>query len=274
MRRMTWAVPGHYLLVTLAIAGCRGSEHFAQVQSSDVASSCDGVMPPRVGVGRTDEQPLGPSQTCLPAASAGGLLAFGVADASGAHYVLRDPSTGAEVGTREGPLEGAGALTITDAAGHTLELRVSSSGLTARWQGGGDEFLLEPAAPTTVALASLVGEQGVAVQVNGDWALRVPDLSTAPEPPPAWLLAPASSRVVPIRGGNAYALVPDKEPGQWCRQRLLLLAPNGRHCGEVDFPLGVGVCLPMYVAPDGTVVEDLPGYGKSCPRQWWPGLLQ
>lgn len=107
--------------------------------------------------------------------------------------------------------------------------------------------------------------------------------SATPSGVPAWLAAASRSKIVGIREGRAYALVPRAEQASPCGQSVEIFSRSGRRCGTLSFSLGSGRCTTgaIGVGRDGTLLQQLPTTCDSaggverctCSHRWWPGLL-
>ncbi|MFY3742727.1 hypothetical protein ACOQFB_02365 [Anaeromyxobacter sp. Red801] len=141
-------------------------------------------------------------------------------------------------------VEGAAALTGSDAPRHDLELVPLLDG-------------------------------ALALRADGAFRRVYPRLATASAPLPGWLAGRAAWTLRLTRGDAGYALLPPPgEAAADCAQAVELRAPSGRLCGRIWLRRpGAGACTTGAVEQgwDGTVAQqDAQG---ACRWRVWPRLL-
>jgi hypothetical protein len=129
-----------------------------------------------------------------------------------------------------------------------------------------------------------VDEGGGRFHVESRWLVVVPPGSATPAPAPDWLATRTNTLLAIVRGGRAYAVLPEAANDGDCSQRIEVLTGDGQSCGAQDFRRASGNCktLGIRVGRDGTVVQQMPpafeqGAGTdspSCSWLFWPALLR
>ncbi|HVE84720.1 MAG TPA: hypothetical protein VND93_17815 [Myxococcales bacterium] len=146
-----------------------------------------------------------------------------------------------------------------------------------------DTGVARPLGTSSGTLAPLY-DGSLALQLDGQWVARFAPRSTdLAGPAPAWLAAQPDTRLVWIRQGKGYALIPKAGDVAECRQQILLYTKAGQSCGGVTFTVDGLPCTTseINVGPDGTVVQLSPRNlcldptcsSFRCSYSWWPGLL-
>jgi hypothetical protein len=163
----------------------------------------------------------------------------------------------ATVTTDLAPLGGA-----EDASGAVLALGGSGGSVSGLWVdlAKGTAGLPFPiGSGTAVAARPLLGG-GIAVQLDGRWAATVKPGETTPLAGPSW--AGDAADFVPVRGGKAYALIPQTG------NVVGIVSVEGNSCGSVKFP---GV-RSVFVGLDGSAVGSAgPG---GCTKLVWRNVLR
>jgi hypothetical protein len=123
---------------------------------------------------------------------------------------------------------------------------------------------------TPIELAALI-DGTVALRAGATWRRAWASSATAGAAPPAWLAERPGTRVRTVRGGTAYALVPDAAAAGACTQRVELLSAEGRLCGAVTVTASAPDCLPstLDLGRDGTLLRTAAGAVR-----FWPALLR
>lgn len=120
----------------------------------------------------------------------------------------------------------------------------------------------------------LADNEGLALQNKGRWLAQIPDLSTTPGAPPAFLATRPDHSFALIRSGNAYAVWSDAnfDLGT-CEQKVEAFASAGNKCGQVSLRSAPGVCAQdrIKVTRDGTAI-DLQRGAHSCTWKVFPLL--
>ncbi len=160
----------------------------------------------------------------------------------------------------------AGAFTpraaAEDASGVVLALTGSGTTISGLWvdlamRTAGQSFAVGTG--NTVSARPLLGG-GVAVQLDGRWAGSVEPGESALRPAPPWLGNVAD--FAPVRGGKAYALLPQSG------NVVGIVSPPGTSCGSVTFP---GVSN-VSVGLDGSAIG---GTGaRGCTKVIWRNVLR
>jgi len=160
----------------------------------------------------------------------------------------------------------AGAFTpraaAEDASGVVLALTGSGTTISGLWVDlakgtAGQSFAVGTG--STVAARPLLGG-GVAVQLDGRWAGSVAPGESVLRPAPPWLGNVADFS--PVRGGKAYALLPQSG------NVIGIVSPQGVSCGSVSFP---GVSN-VSVGLDGSAIG---GAGaRGCTKVVWRNVLR
>jgi len=207
---------------------------------------------------------------------------------------------------RWGPLQLASAGTVAG-AGVDLQRRslVHSSGspkfpvntLTGQWfDVDGNPMTGEFA---VLFSAPLVATYDTAPLIGGGLLVRMTTVSdgvrialplvalesgtTVEHTAPDWLFHLLNTRLQIVRGGKAYAVLPDGAPGVSCSQDVQLRAPDGTLCSTSTYPIAGGTCdtRDLTLTADGTVIQPLPSALESitptthsCTWRWWPATLQ
>ena len=149
-----------------------------------------------------------------------------------------------------------------DGSGVVLALTGSGTTISGLWVDlakgtAGQSFAVGTG--SAVAARPLLGG-GVAVQLDGRWAGSVAPGESALRPAPAWLGNVAD--FVPVRGGKAYALLPQSG------NVVGIVSPEGTSCGSVTFP---GVSN-VTVGLDGSAIG---GSGtRGCTKVVWRNVLR
>jgi hypothetical protein len=122
---------------------------------------------------------------------------------------------------------------------------------------------------TPIELAALL-DGTVALRAGTMWRRAWAPSATTGAAPPAWLAERPGTRVRTVRGGTAYALVPDAAAGV-CAQGVELLSSEGRICGAVTVTESTSECgaSVLEVGRDGTLLREAAGAVR-----FWPGLLR
>ena len=149
-----------------------------------------------------------------------------------------------------------------DASGVVLALTGSGTTISGVWvdlakRTAGQSFAVGTG--STVSARPLLGG-GVAVQLDGRWAGSVGPGESALQPAPAWLGNVAD--FVPVRGGKAYALLPQSG------NVVGIVSPAGTSCGSVTFP---GVSN-VSVGLDGSAIGATGTRG--CTKVVWRNVLR
>jgi len=149
-----------------------------------------------------------------------------------------------------------------DGSGVVLALTGSGTTISGLWVDlakgtAGQSFAVGTG--SAVAARPLLGG-GVAVQLDGRWAGSVAPGESALRPAPAWLGNVAD--FAPVRGGKAYALLPQSG------NVVGIVSPEGTSCGSVTFP---GVSN-VTVGLDGSAIG---GSGtRGCTKVVWRNVLR
>jgi hypothetical protein len=151
-----------------------------------------------------------------------------------------------------------------------LVFPTSQSGTTdllARWFSDvsplTEVFTLAQGVRATPLILRTLVTGDIAIQADGHWLGVLPAHSGRTfQPAPPWLTD--GNDLAIVRGGNAYALLP--ETGS--RDSLQLVSTKGNVCGTVSFPAVHG----LSVGADGTVIGS--SGTDSCTKTWWSGLLK
>jgi hypothetical protein len=211
------------------------------------------------------------------------------------------------------PLETAGSLVAAgvDVLGRTLVIsdgtaKFGAGTLSAQWFDGDGtpitgEFLLlgswDPANLMRLEAVPLIGG-GLAIfrrDRTGYWLNRFFSATTqalvtvasgaaSAQTAPEWMRSRPNTRLQIIRGGQAYAVLPDGSMHVQCSQTVGIVAPDGTWCGSADYPIAPGTCdtSDLTLGADGTVIQQLPiameqsTYATTrdgCTWQWWAGAL-
>jgi len=149
-----------------------------------------------------------------------------------------------------------------DASGVVLALTGSGTTISGVWvdlakRTAGQSFAVGTG--STVSARPVLGG-GVAVQLDGRWAGSVGPGESALQPAPAWLGNVAD--FVPVRGGKAYALLPQSG------NVVGIVSPAGTSCGSVTFP---GVSN-VSVGLDGSAIGATGTRG--CTKVVWRNVLR
>jgi hypothetical protein len=192
------------------------------------------------------------------------------------------------------------ALVIGDGTG-----RFGGGVISAQWfdrfaRALTGEFVLltsfQPGRSTWFETAPLIGG-GLAVRrmdavddgngrfhATSHWLVTVPSGSATPSPAPDWLASRTDTLLAIVRGGRAYAFMPEAQNDGDCSQRVEVLTPDGQSCGAQDFRLASGNCqtLGIRIGLDGSVVQQMsPAFEQgagtdnpSCSWRFWPALLR
>jgi hypothetical protein len=195
---------------------------------------------------------------------------------------------------------GGNALVIGDGTG-----RFGAGVISAQWfdrfaRALTGEFVLltsfQPGRSTWFETAPLIGG-GLAVrrmdaidvgggrfQLTSRWLVTVPPGSASVSPAPDWLGARNDTLLAIVRGGRAYAVLPEAQQDGDCSQRIEVVTPDGQSCGAQEFRRASGNCktLGIRVGLDGTVVQQMPPAfeqgavtdNPSCSWLFWPALIR
>ncbi len=127
----------------------------------------------------------------------------------------------------------------------------------------------------------LLADGVIAIAGSGAWVTAVRDGFEGTVPVPAWLSARPGTRLVTIRDGRGFAVLPSSGIGSF-----EVVTTSGESCGTVTLPPAPAELgpLPAYPPPrldvgwDGTVIESIftptGEFVGVCTLQWWPGLLR
>jgi hypothetical protein len=278
-----------------AIASAAGGARFVAVAADGTLARADPVAPPELG--------LVAAQLVPDPAGGAVVLARGTHE-SGNHWfellAERRDAAGAPVSGPARVTNGAdptapmffgGAVSTT---GATLAVWGEQGTTRVAWLGGDGALAGEPGDDVPAAdlglgfgaaleLAPLL-DGTVALRSDGAWRRRWAPAATTGTAVPAWLAEHPDVHVRHVRGGTAYALVPDPVPAAApCAQRVELRNAEGRLCGAVTVTSGAGACATgrVEVGRDGTLVQETPpaqeacaGGACSCSVRFWPGLLR
>ena len=305
------------------LGNSRGMHLFAQPSGFQVlAGSFDGhfiithIEDDGQGSVRRDYRAFGPTPPIVIPDPRSGLLIVGNFRSSGepdsaasrrATFVNGDPAS-TELWTAA--LAGGGAIfgAGLDGASNALivfdgSARGGAGAISAQWIGadGRDltgEFLLlsgfTPGGHTWFETSALA-DGGVALRrvdssdAAGDdrssrYLCIVRTGATACETPPDWLSARRDARIEPIRGGAAYAVLPDRKLDTDCTQMVEVLdAKSGASCGSRELRIAAGNCgtRPLGLGKDGTLIQPLPPQAWPCDSRgchqafrWWPAMMR
>ena len=213
------------------------------------------------------------SGSVMPSAPVGAAGAVVLGRAFGSGVISLSPSS-TELTVRKHDAEAnevtsaivAGAFTpraaAEDASGVVLALTGSGTTISGLWVDlakgtAGQSFAV--GSGSTVSARPLLGG-GVAVQLDGRWAGSIAPGESALQPAPAWLGNVGD--FVPVRGGKAYALLPQSG------NVVGIVSPAGTSCGSVTFP---GVSN-VSVGLDGSAIG---GTGaRGCTKVVWRNVLR
>lgn len=189
-----------------------------------------------------------------------------------------------------GPAFFAGAVSTSGAAlalfGEAGALRVQWLGRDGAPAAAGEDGAAADAGlgPGTFAELAPLLDGGVALRAGEAWRRAWAPLATAGTAAPAWLSERPGTRLRIVRGGTAYALVPDPSPAAaGCAQRVELRNAAGRLCGAATVTRGAGECATgrLEVGRDGTLVQQTPpaqerctSGGCTCSAAFFSGLLR
>ena len=119
---------------------------------------------------------------------------------------------------------------------------------------------------------------------TSEWLAVLPSGEARVEDAPDWLRARPNTKLVLVRGGRAYALVPWAADLASCTQQAEVVSPSGRSCARFDFTVDAASCQthPLRIGLDGTVMQMLPDSRESditvtartCTLRFWPGALR
>jgi hypothetical protein len=149
-----------------------------------------------------------------------------------------------------------------DASGVVLALTGSGTAISGLWADlakgtTGQSFSIGTG--STVSARPLLGG-GVAVQLDGRWVGSVEPGESVLRPAPPWLGNVAE--FVPVRGGKAYALLPQSG------NVVGIVSPVGTSCGSVTFPGVANVSVGL----DGSAIG---GTGaRGCTKVIWRNVLR
>jgi hypothetical protein len=191
------------------------------------------------------------------------------------------------------------ALVITNGTG-----RFGTGSISAQWFDRfaaplTGEFVLlsgfEPGRSTWFETAPLIGgglavrrmdghdEGGGRFSVTSRWLVVVTSGAPSVSPAPDWLASRNDTLLAIVRGGRAYALLPEEKPNGECAQSIEVFTPGGQSCGAQEFRRASGSCrtLGIRVGLDGTILQQTPpafeqGAGSdspSCSWLFWSGAL-
>ena len=213
------------------------------------------------------------SGSVMPSAPVGAAGAVVLGRAFGSGVISLSPSS-TELTVRKHDAEAnevtsaivAGAFTpraaAEDASGVVLALTGSGTTISGLWVDlakgtAGQSFAV--GSGSTVSARPLLGG-GVAVQLDGRWSGSIAPGESALQPAPAWLGNVGD--FVPVRGGKAYALLPQSG------NVVGIVSPAGTSCGSVTFP---GVSN-VSVGLDGSAIG---GTGaRGCTKVVWRNVLR
>jgi hypothetical protein len=116
-----------------------------------------------------------------------------------------------------------------------------------------------------------------------EWSAQLDSGATTWTPPPPWLTQRPDTKIHMAFGGRAYAMIDRPKPSTSCTQQIEVLAPSGKSCGKVSFPIRDGTCdtQSLDVGYDGTVVQLQPfdSFPKDsngrllCTWRFWPRVF-
>lgn len=114
-----------------------------------------------------------------------------------------------------------------------------------------------------------------------DWIGQIDSGATTMTPPPDWLPAHKGTKIHMAFGGRAYAFIDLPKRSTACTQQIEVVAPSGKSCGKVSFPIQDGTCDTgdLSVGYDGTVVQQLPSSKPDadgrlqCNWRFWPAVF-
>jgi hypothetical protein len=120
---------------------------------------------------------------------------------------------------------------------------------------------------------------------SNEFLVTVASGATSAATAPEWMRSRPNTRLAIIRGGQAYAMLPNGAMNVHCGQTVGVVAPDGTWCGSADYPIAAGTCdtPDLTVGADGTVIQQLPldreqannvTYSHSCTWRWWAGALK
>ena len=182
-------------------------------------------------------------------------------------------------------------LLATDLNGSTLALSVPGEGPVGYWFGPAGEIGPTLAGPTLNLVSdwALRVGGGFFLAIPGDggveWTASVSHRDTAVHPAPAWLASRPNTRVFPIFGGAAYAIVPRAGTAPVpCEQTVTIVDADGNVCGQMSLGSPMSTCIPgeVMVGIDGSIIQTGPRdlddctSGGSCTCTWrvWRGALE
>lgn len=247
----------------------------------------------------------------------GGVLLVGDVSSSNLgtvqHAAVMFEGGGVPYGTRWGPVKLASSGTVlgagVDALGRAIVMtdgstRFAPGAVSAQWfdrDGAAmtGEFLLlersiaDPCRYVWLETSPLVGG-GVAVRrmaerfpasIEAQALVVVASGADRAQPAPDWMTSRPGTRLVLLRSGQGYAVLPYGARGVDCTQRVELLAADGTPCASIDFPISDGRCDTgeLSLGADGTVVQQLPAsmetpvdstVAHTCTWRFWPQVLR
>lgn len=141
------------------------------------------------------------------------------------------------------------------------------------------DFLLP--SPRDLVVSPMI-DNALVLQHDGVWSHRFPSASTAATAPPAWLAALPNTKLVIVRGGLGYAVIPFGGASvPRCEQTVELRSPSGTLCARVTFKQTEAACVTkaLDIGRDGTVIQQMAsescdGGNCSCTHHVWPALFR
>jgi hypothetical protein len=183
------------------------------------------------------------------------------------------------------------AIVITDGSLGFGPHSISAQIFDAAGQALSGEFLLSigfsPGNHTWFETSALIGggwlvrrmDQDLNGAIHAHAFATIPGNGTSVSAAPAWMTSRPDTKLVIVRGGTAYALLPYGAQKVTCTQTVELLAPDGTLCSTSTYPIAAGICdtRDLTMSEDGTVIQLLPDSMEpppsTCTWRWWARTL-
>ena len=121
---------------------------------------------------------------------------------------------------------------------------------------------------------------------TSQWLLVLPSGTARADPAPDWLTQRPDTHMELARSKQAYAFLPWAADVPACSQRVEVVSPTGRSCGNFDFGVDANACRTreLRLGVDGTVLQMLPADRErndppgspvhTCTLRYWPAALR
>jgi hypothetical protein len=121
---------------------------------------------------------------------------------------------------------------------------------------------------------------------TSQWLLVLPSGTARADPAPDWLKQRPDTHLELSRSRQAYAFLPWAADAPACSQRVEVVSPTGRSCGNLEFGVDGNACRTreLRLGIDGTVMQMLPADRErnepsgspvyTCTLRYWPAALR